>query len=180
MDPDLRLPESPESSPRMSIMGEADKVAPRLLPALLLAIVATALWPDWFGFLGPFAGVGRMAGLAIGAIGLVFWASAGIGLVRAYRVDRLCTTGAFGLCRHPIFAWWVFFVLPPLGLIFDSWPFLVTAMYVGVAVRPAMEAEEAYLVKRYGEAYERYAREVHRIVPFPRLRPSVPARHGPG
>lgn len=173
MEPEKR--ESDVETPRMSIMGDAPKLGPRLLPILVGAIALTAIWPETWGFLGPLARVGRIAGFAIGGAGLVFWASAAAGLLRAYKADRLCTTGAYGLCRHPIFAWWVFFVLPPVALVLDSWLFLVAAALVAWAVRPAMADEEAFLIGRYGDAYRDYALRVPRLVPRP---PSI-RRGGP-
>jgi protein-S-isoprenylcysteine O-methyltransferase Ste14 len=144
------------------------------------AVLATAIRPESFGFLGKLWGVGIAGGIVLAAVGLVFWASAARGLVRAYAADRLAKRGAYGLCRHPIFAWWIFFILPPAALITNSWLFLVAALAAALLAIPSMRREDSALAARYGEEHAEYARRVRALVPIPRLLPLTRRRVASG
>ncbi|MFW5786354.1 MAG: methyltransferase family protein [bacterium] len=169
---DERVPEDGRSSgARMPLLGDAPRLAAIVAPVVGAAVVLTVVWPERFTFLGKFWGVGVAAGIVLAAVGVVFWVSAAVGLIRAYGRDRPATRGAFGLARHPIFAWWVFFILPPAALITNSWLFLIAAVFAGVATVPSMRREDIALAARYGEAYEAYRGRVRALVPIPRLLP---------
>lgn len=156
---------------RPSILGDAPRLLLSLGPVVVVAIVLSAVFPGSFRFLGRYWGVGVVAGIELLAVGLVFWVSATITLVRAYRTDTLATGGAFSLCRHPIYAWWVFLVLPGVGLLTNSYLFLVAAIIVGLLLRPTMAKEETYMAARYRDGYDDYAKTVRALIPLPRLLP---------
>ena len=109
------------SRTKQSLMGEAPRLALLAAPAIALALAASLALPRAFGFLGRYRGIGFAAGIELAALGLLFWASAAFCLVRAHRAGRLATRGAYGLCRNPIFSWWIYSVLPALALCLDSW-----------------------------------------------------------
>lgn len=156
---------------RPSLMGEAGRLGLVAGPILAIAVLLTVVAPDAVSFLGPFWGAGIAAGIVLGGLGMVFWGFAAVGLLRAWRADRLATAGAFGLVRHPIFAWWIWFVLPAAALIVDSWALLLCAAAILVAAIPAARREEAAMEARYGEVYASYRSRVRMLVPLPRLRP---------
>lgn len=155
---------------RSSWLGEARGLLPVVGPTLVLAVVATLLVPDRVAFLGPFVGAGRAAGLLLASVGVAFWLASAIALVAALRSGRFTRTGAFALVRHPIFAWWIWFVLPSVALIVDSWPFLIAAAVFFAASLPAARREDEQLVERFAAEADAYRREVRALVPVPRLR----------
>jgi protein-S-isoprenylcysteine O-methyltransferase Ste14 len=162
----------------MDIMGEAKRLALFFLPALILSVIAEILFPRAFSFLGKLYGAGLAVGLELGAIGLIFWASAAARLIPALRVGRLAMRGAYGLCRHPVFAWWIYFVLPALSLGLDSWIFAALAAFLYFLARDAAIREEAALVKKFGDEYRNYAERTRRLLPVPRFRPFILRRYG--
>jgi protein-S-isoprenylcysteine O-methyltransferase Ste14 len=164
----------------MPFIGEARRFLLPLSPVLVVAILLTAIYPTAFRFLGRYWGVGVIVGIELAAVGLVFWALATVPLVRAYRADRLATRGAFALSRHPIFAWWVFFILPAAAFITNSWLFLVAALAIGLLLRPAMKKEDTYLAYRYPEAHRPYRAQVRRLLPVPRVGPVSFRRYARG
>lgn len=104
----------------MNLLGEAPRLVPVLLAFLAAAIAATALWPRSLAFEGIWRGPLLASGIELAAVGLVFWADAAYRLLRAWKRKEVASRGAYGLCRNPIFSWWIFFVLPPVALIADS------------------------------------------------------------
>jgi len=83
----------------------------------------------------------------------------------------LVSGGLYRFCRHPIYlglltaiAGYTAMLLTPLSLA------LLASAYGGARTQAA--AEEAYLIRTYGEAYRAYARRTGRFVPGVGVRPS--------
>lgn len=161
----------------MSIMGDAPKLFLFVLPVIAAAAALTIFWPEGTGFLGKLRGAGIAVGIALASVGLVFWAAAAVSLITAYREDRLAARGAYGLSRHPIFAWWIFFILPPAAFIFNSWAFLAAALGFYLIAKPAMKKEDDYLASRYGLDYAEYRERVRQLLPLPKFAPFTLKRY---
>jgi protein-S-isoprenylcysteine O-methyltransferase Ste14 len=92
------------------------------------------------------------------------------------RVDKLNTEGPYRLVRNPIYladfgAMCAFALcLPWIGVVM---PLLFFAHYVNI-----IRYEEISLFSRFGSAYERYAREVPRLLPSPSVLHHVPRAIG--
>ncbi|MFP4444577.1 MAG: hypothetical protein ACLFST_15765, partial [Spirochaetia bacterium] len=147
------------------------------LPVIAAAAALTILWPEGTVFLGKLRGAGLAFGIALAAVGIVFWAAAAVSLIPAYREDRLAARGAYGLSRHPIYAWWIFFILPPAAFILNSWAFLAAALGFYLIVRPAMKKEDDYLAVRYGLDYVEYQERVRQLLPVPKFAPFTLRRY---
>lgn len=164
----------------MDLMGEAKRLVVLFLPPFVVAVIARILLPRSFSFLGKWFGVGLAVGIELFAVGLLFWASAAMRLIDAFRAGRLATRGAYGLCRHPIFAWWIYFVLPSLALLLDSWLFAGLAILVYVLALDGAKKEEAALLASFGDEYRLYATKVRRLLPVPHFKPFAVRRWAKG
>ena len=112
------------------------------------------------------------AGAIILVGGLVLLVAAQLQMGASWRIGideksrpGLIDTGLFRFCRNPIYlallvivAGYVVMLPTPLSAL----------MWVGahLSVRLQIHAEEAYLRRSYGEAYEAYARRVGRLLPY--------------
>jgi protein-S-isoprenylcysteine O-methyltransferase Ste14 len=159
------------SGKKQSIIGEAPRMIRILAPVFLAVLVSGLAWPRTFGFLGKLRGVGFALGIELAALGLVFWASAAWNLVVASRSGRLAIRGSYGLCRNPIFSWWIFFIFPMLALCLDSWLILVLSPFTYLFVRSSSRREEDELAVRFGEDYLSYKARVRAFLPVPGIRP---------
>ncbi len=155
----------------MSIMGDAPRLALKLMPAFIAALALTLVFPGAFAVWGRFRGIAFAAGIELLGFGLLFQASAAFELVRAWKKGRLATRGAYGLSRNPIFSWWVFSVLPSCALLLDSWLFLPVALLFRLVAGKAAEAEERELLERFGQDYDDYRRRTRAFLPLPRILP---------
>ena len=159
------------------VMGEARGLALVVLPLFMASIAAELLFPRSLSFLGKFNGVGMAVGIELFAVGLLFWASAAYRLVTALRTGTLATKGAYSLCRHPIFTWWIFFILPSCALVLDSWPFALLAVIVFILGKKGAKKEEQAVTERFGSAYASYAVKTNQLVPLPRCKPASFGRY---
>ncbi len=147
-------------------------VGPRIfLPSLLyaaLAGLATHFWPDAC-LIRPAGQIFFFAGLLLVALGLPLWIFAIVSVMKAYRQDRLVTSGAFALCRHPVYAAWILLIGPGLTLMSRSWPLMLTPL-VGYAIfKLLIRTEDEYLERRFDGAYLAYRKRVHELLPIPRF-----------
>lgn len=85
--------------------------------------------------------------------------------------DLLTTTGPYGRVRNPIY---VANLLLGAGLVLLSghyWAAVLLGLLYAVCYVPGMRVEEENLRRRYGAAFDQYARSVPLIVPGPRIAP---------
>jgi protein-S-isoprenylcysteine O-methyltransferase Ste14 len=125
---------------------------------LPLPALPESLLTRWFG------GVLFLAGLGLGLRGLMALRAAGTTFDPTGPADALATQGLYARSRNPLYlaALIAFF---GLGLALRSTWLLAAVPAVAVAlIKLAIEPEEAYLERRFGEAYRRYKAQVRRWI----------------
>ncbi len=123
------------------------------------ALTVALLSPWWF----------YGAGTAILLIGIPFWLLSAITVKQAFESETFCTSGVFALCRNPIYAAWVLFLVPG-GVLFTRNPLLLTIPFIMYGVlRLVLPKEEAWLEEKYGASYREYKAKVPRILPIGRI-----------
>jgi protein-S-isoprenylcysteine O-methyltransferase Ste14 len=144
-----------------------------VVPGVDLTHNAGHLWTDLIGWNGdPHVSPFHVAsyGFIIGGFWLI-WASWDV-LFAAVQAGTLATSGPYARIRHPQYAG---FVLIMVGFLLQ-WPTLATLVMFPILLvvyRRLAIREEREVAARFGEEWERYARETPRFVP--RLQRAVPA-----
>ena len=147
-----------------------------IVAGILLGIqaVAAAFWPKSVAVLSvepPWIEILRGSGAVLMFGGLAFLVAAQLDLGASWRIGidetarpGLVTSGLYRFCRNPIFlglllmvAGYVLLLPTRLSLV------LLIGFYIGVRLQTS--AEEAWLLRTYGELYRAYARRVGRLVP---------------
>jgi protein-S-isoprenylcysteine O-methyltransferase Ste14 len=140
----------------------------RLLPLLVAAIAATLVWPEVARFPtrpnAPFVA----AGLVWLAAGVMFWTATVRRFLRGFRRGELIVDGTFAWCRNPLYASLVFFLLPAIGLVTETWTFLALVPVAVALVLPLVRREERDLASVFGAEWEAYAAHTGRLLPLPR------------
>jgi protein-S-isoprenylcysteine O-methyltransferase Ste14 len=129
-----------------------------LYDTILVAAFCDRLVPEHLGY--PLGAVLCGLGLAVYALGI-------LAVYRAIDERRLATRGVFALVRHPLYAAWVWCIVPGVALMHGTPLVLTTPVVAAVFSRLCIDHEEAQLVERFGEAYQRYRERVGGL--FPRL-----------
>ena len=145
-------------------------VPPPVALALCVAAgwLANRLWPAPFL---PRASPLQAIGFSVAAIGVAIAISAVVQFRRArtsVRPDRpssaILSTGPYRYSRNPIYLG-MFVVVAGLAVALDSlWQFAALAVLYGVLRWGVVAREEAYLTRKFGDAYLDYARRVRRWV----------------
>jgi protein-S-isoprenylcysteine O-methyltransferase Ste14 len=138
------------------------------LGALFLGIVLEWLWPlGWLDSLPPpfrdWLGSGLfLAGAALMAAAIRLFRRARTAIPPWEPTTSLVTTGVYRLSRNPIYLSMVL-IYVGIALIFAaSWAFLLLVPALIALEIEVIRREEAYLERRFGEAYRQYRSEVRR------------------
>ena len=113
--------------------------------------------------------VGRRLGAAAGApmlgagIGLAAWAVASADEADVERESALVTVGAYALTRNPMYVGWSLAVVG-LGLAARSAWLVATGLLAMTALDREVDAEEARLLRRFGQGYAAYRDRVPRYM----------------
>lgn len=106
---------------------------------------------------------------AIGALfmaaGLYFWASGAMAIRKAFYEKRLLTEGVYRLTRNPMYAAFILFIIPALSLLMNDVLIILASGVLYVVFRISIEKEEKYLSQLFGDEYQRYCKQVPRLVP---------------
>jgi len=154
----------------MPVTGIGPSVA---APSVLWAVAAgaaTYFWPGWFAIRWPPYPALLAAGAILLAVGIPLQMVAGRALWKAHQQDRLITTGAYALCRNPLYANILLTLLPGAAFVCRSWLMLTASVVMYVLVRIRIHREEEYLRRRFGQEYLDYCRRTNAIFPTIRRR----------
>ncbi len=152
---------------RISVWGVGPLVGVPTACYGLAAAGVSLIWPATFALGVPYAWLAALAVVLL-AVGAAWYVAAVRAMFKAYREERLLTGGLYAVCRHPIYASWILFLLPALGLVADSWLVLSTAAVMYVLTRLSIGREERGLEAQFGRPYAEYRRRTNAI--FPTLR----------
>lgn len=154
---------------KMTRWGVGLRVAVIALFTALAAMALSFLFPGLSAYPLISHPVRLVIGLALLAPGLALWITSVITVMRAYSSRRLCTSGPFALCRHPVYASWVVFILPALSLLLNSWFILVSPLALWIAIVKSAPEEEEYLEALFGDSYRAYRDRVPMVLPLGRM-----------
>lgn len=104
-------------------------------------------------------------GVALTSVGVVLYVMGASQLHRGAVSSRLVTTGLFAWCRHPLYAVWMFLLLPGLACLVGSWAALAAPGVSALFFQCFIRSEETELESRFGIAYRDYAARVGRLWP---------------
>jgi len=149
----------------MNILGQGGWILLFTVPAVAGAVAAHLCAPDFVRIPLPDK-VLLSLGVVIAVPGVALWLAAVVQLLVGFPRGKLVTTGAYGVCRNPIYSSFAFFVLPGMSLATGTWVYLVVAASLCLGVAIFIRREERDLLRVFGEEYRDYTARVHRIVPF--------------
>lgn len=149
----------------MNIIGQGAKIFLFTLPFILAALYLhfrypeVAALPTWLNWL-------RVLGWIWLIPGILLWSTAVLQLLSGFSQGKLITTGAYGIVRNPIYSCVIWFVLPAVSLITQTWVYLAVAVFLYIGVVLFIKQEEFQLLKAFGQEYADYLKKVHRVIPF--------------
>ncbi len=136
-----------------------------LIPAVLSLALSYRLSP-FFEYPLLTDAMRTITAIVLITLGSVFWISSIIAVMTAFKAHRLCTTGPFALCRHPVYASWILFILPGISLLINSWLLLTAPLVMYWVLCSNVSKEDRYLEEYFGMDYESYRERVPAVIPL--------------
>jgi protein-S-isoprenylcysteine O-methyltransferase Ste14 len=151
---------------RRSFFGVGPRVVLTTVCSGVVLAVISSFWPSAFAIPFVSAVVCEAAGAALLVCGVALYGVALRAVRRAYKQERLITTGVYGVVRHPAYAAWIDLIIPGVALLTCSWLVLGASVAGYAVLRSRLDKEEEPLVAEFGQAYEEYRRRVPAVVPW--------------
>jgi protein-S-isoprenylcysteine O-methyltransferase Ste14 len=140
---------------------------------LMVGLGVAAVGIEWLSpvpFFAPGHRMAQIGALSCVAVGLALRAWGGGCAGRHTRTaeieaPRLVTDGPFAYVRNPIYTGTMCLGFGMAALIGDPWAYLLAALAFAFLYLSIVPAEEEFLSRQFGAAYERYRAEVPRFLP---------------
>jgi len=155
---------------KMTFFGIGPKLALISLPYIVLAMLVIQRDPQFLKLNFADAVWIAIAGYAWIGIGSLFYVATIKVFLTDFKKGLLVKRGTFGLCRNPIYASFIVFFIPGLGLVFQSGMILSIAVVLYLNFKLSIHGENKVLEREFGEAYEIYRKSVNEIIPIPVIR----------
>jgi protein-S-isoprenylcysteine O-methyltransferase Ste14 len=149
----------------MNLVGQGGKIIIFTLPFAAVAILLHFYYPVIVSLPAHWQPL-RIIGYVLFIPGSVLWLAGLIQLLKDFPKGKLIRTGAYGICRNPIYSSIILFVLPAVSLSTLTWVYLVVALILYLSVRIFIRKEESKLEKVFGREYLEYKMNAGRIFPF--------------
>ena len=101
-------------------------------------------------------------------LGFVIYALGTFSVYKAVDARQLATRGIYSIVRHPLYAAWIWCIVPGLALLQGTLLMLLTPFVAALFYKLCIPHEEAHLLQLFGDEYRRYRERVGGI--FPKLR----------
>jgi protein-S-isoprenylcysteine O-methyltransferase Ste14 len=152
---------------KMSIMGIDIKFVSISMIYLLIVILVNYFTRPLFYIIGlPIQAAITLAVILL-IIGIPYYIQSAKTIYKIHNEGKLCTTGIYATCRHPLYSSWIFFNCPVIAILFRSWILLTVPVFMYFLLIILIGEEERYLIKRYGNEYLDYKKNTN--LAFPKL-----------
>ena len=150
----------------MSLLGIGPKLALfTLLYSILLKTVIVHYHIDFTLDIIPYYLL-AVKGIILIIIGLFFLIPSFSAISKLRTVDNLYTKGIYSVCRHPLYASWIVFIIPGIILLLNSWLLLTIPLVMYFIFRLLIKDEETFLHNKYGNQYREYRYHVGLLFPM--------------
>ncbi len=144
----------------MKITGVAPKIALPTLIYLIITIVIDDLTSPLFDITWKYKSTIIIIALVIILIGIILVINIAKKLRSSFGSNTLMTDGLYKIVRNPMYISYMIFIIPGIGLLFNSWLVLSSAIINFVLFEFFIREEYNYLSEKYGERYTKYIETV--------------------
>jgi protein-S-isoprenylcysteine O-methyltransferase Ste14 len=151
----------------MILGGIGPRLALMCLPYIALSLVLMARYPEFMNLSVLDSIIARTAGYAWLVLGVAFWTYSAVTFLKGFSNGRLITWGPYAICRNPIYASMIVFMIPALALIFHSGLLFSVAIVLYIGFKLSIHGEKIILRRTFHEAYDIYESSVNELIPLP-------------
>jgi protein-S-isoprenylcysteine O-methyltransferase Ste14 len=152
---------------KLNALGIGPKIGMVTIPYLIITIFLTLWLKPTFAFSVNMEKALIIAGIVLFVIGLAFYITTVVLLLKGIKNQRMITTGTYYLCQNPLYASMIIMLVPAIGLMLNSWLVLSTSLIAWWRFRIFIQNEYDEMEDIFGSAYLEYKRSTPELFPFP-------------
>lgn len=154
---------------KVTIWGIGPKLIITAVPYFSLASFLSSRFPHIFmlSFIPQFI-LKSVGGLLL-LLGIVFFINTQKVFLREFKKGNLMTTGTYSICRNPIYATFIVFVVPSIAILENSWLAITTSILMYFVFKANIGKEYEYLRDKFGYEYIEYEKRINEILPIPKI-----------
>ncbi|MFX1586761.1 MAG: methyltransferase family protein [Promethearchaeota archaeon] len=155
----------------ISFLGVGPKMTLALAPFIVLLSILNIIFSPTFQL--PIDQIWIIPiGIVLIIIGAFIFIKSELLLRKAYNASELLLTGFYGHIRHPMYGSFILLIIPGIVIMINSWILYFLPFIFYIIFRIFIKQEESYCLKKFGEKYNHYKKNVHAI--FPKLKKYQP------
>lgn len=151
---------------KMDFYGIGPKIGRIFIPWLALTIVLSCI-SNRFNFYAERNSALTISGAGLLVFGLIFYFSSVRLLLSGLKEGKLVTSWTFSLCQNPLYMSFIWFLIPAIALLLNSWLILTTCVVGFVLLKVYVSKEYEILEEAFGDEYLKYKNETPEFFPFP-------------
>lgn len=151
---------------KMDFYGIGPKIGRIFIPWLALTIALSCI-SNSFNFYADRNSALTISEIVLLAFGLVFYFSSVRLLLSGLKEGKLVTSGTFYLCQNPLYMSFIWFLIPAIALLLNSWLVLTTCAVGLVLLKVYVSKEYEMLEESFGDEYLKYKSETPEFIPLP-------------
>lgn len=151
---------------KLSFLGIGPKIGLAALPWLAASAFLSIKFPDTFSFIHEDNRVLNITGVILLVMGIIMYFATVPLLLKGIKEGKLVRSGAFRLCRNPLYASIILFMVPGVSLLMNSWLVLTTSVIGYISFKILIKHEYEEMVRFFGDDYKIYTGETPEFFPF--------------
>lgn len=161
------IEKSTNKNHELSVYGVGPKMTLTLVPFIVMLGTLNTIFSPAFQL--PINQIWMIPiGIILITIGVFIFIKSEILLGKAYKASELLVSEFYGHMRHPMYGSFILFIIPGIVIMINSWILYFLPFIFYIIFRIFIKQEESYCLKKFGEKYTHYRKNVHSI--FPKLK----------
>lgn len=152
---------------KLNYLGIGPKIGGPSIPLLAILIFVTLKYRSTFSISSGESKVFLWLGIIMIAAGLILYFLTLPLLLKGLKETKLITYGAYSLCRNPLYAAFIIFLVPGIALALNSWLLLVIPIIAYILFKISIKSEYKEMEEFFGEEYKKYCLTTPELFPFP-------------
>lgn len=152
---------------KLNALGIGPKIGAVALPWLALSIFFSARFKSSFQFSVDENRILFFTGLVMLVAGVAMYFLTVLVLLKGLKETKLITRRGYYLCRNPLYASILLFIVPGISLMMNSWLVLTTTLAGFVMFKIFIKNESEEMEKFFGDEYRQYKATTPEFLPFP-------------
>jgi protein-S-isoprenylcysteine O-methyltransferase Ste14 len=152
---------------KLNYLGIGPKIGGPSIPLLAVLIFVSLKFKSIFTISSGDSKVILWLGIFLICSGLVLYFLTLPLLLKGLKETKLITYGAYYLCRNPLYAAFIIFLVPGIALALNSWLLLITPVLAYILFKISIKSEYKEMEEFFGDEYIKYKSVTPELFPFP-------------